>query len=236
MLKVDDISKVRGYANSLIRQLKWWKDTLHITPESHLKMEDKDLDKVYKDVFGPIKRIVEHHNDFILTDDFLFYLAYKSMRFVDYSKDLVKELNDLVVMDDTKLAKKYKKYFDEVMFGKYLHDFASEQDFIDIMDEDHKNAFSDYKDNYNKLHGIFIRGYEFDVMDNISSIIYSKCAKTNNLPLYKKLSKKYFDDPRQTIDYFSMNGFIREDYDLIDDFNEYINNDMNNIGSKNVIR
>ena len=51
------------------------------------------------------------------------------------------------------------------------------------------------------------------------------------------LSKKYFNDPRHTIDYLYMNGFIKQNYDLIDDFNEFVYNDMKEVNNtKNVIR
>lgn len=237
MINVNDIGKAKEYTEYIIEQLKIWRERYHIADDKDFKINDKDLETVYKKVFNVIKKIIENKNDYILTKDYMYYLSYKSLRMVDYSKELVRLLKNLINIDDNKLIELYKRYFSDIMYDKYLKDVDPIDQYIDRMDGDYKDAFKEYKANADSLSNIFIRGYEFEAMDYLSTIIFSNCAKTNNLHLYKDLSKKYFNDPRHTIDYLYMNGFIKQNYDLIDDFNEFVYNDMNQCNNtKNVIR
>lgn len=228
--------KVEEYINNIINELKVRKEQYHITDNSDIKMNDNDFNKLHDKLIPVINKIINNGNDFILTKDYIFYLSYLSLGMIDYQKELLRLLNELITVDDSKLTKLYKKYFNDILYNKYLKEFDNIDDYLNRMEGDYKIAFETLLQDINKLHTIFIRGYEYDLLDQISSLLFARCAKTNNLGLYNKLSRKYFTDPRQTIDYFSMNGFIDEHYNLIDNFNDYINNDLNTIHQNNIIR
>ena len=200
-------------------------------------MEEKDFERLHDKLVPVINKIINNGNDFILTKDYLFYLSYISLKMVDYQKELLGYLNELKDLDDKKLTKLYRKYFDDILFDKYLKEFDDISCYTDRMEGDYKDAFLTLKNDSDNLHNIFIRGYEHDLLDQISSLIFARCAKTGNLGLYNKLSRPYFSDPRQTIDYFAMNGFIDSHYDLVDDFDNYIYKGLNEDNKNaNIIR
>ena len=237
MFNKRDNTNAEKYADILIDQLRVRKFQYHIDHNSDIKMNDKDFQKLYDKLIPVINKIINNGNEFILTKDYLYYLSYLSLKMIDYQKELLGLLNNLVHLDDKKLTKLYRKYFDDILFDKYLKEFDDISCYTDRMEGDYKDAFLTLKSDSDNLHNIFIRGYEHDLLDQISSLIFAKCAKTGNLGLYNKLSRPYFTDPRQTIDYFAMNGFIDNHYELVDDFDNYIYKGLNEDNKNaNIIR
>ena len=221
-------------ADIIIDELKVRREMfdIDIRPGSKINMGDEALDEFRPKLLPVLNKIINNGNAFVLTNDFLYYLTYLSIRMVDYRKELLRLLNELVNLDDKKISKLYKKHFSNIMYDKYLNDVDPIDNYINRMSGSYKDAFMKFMDNYKNLLGTFVRGYEYDLMDQVSSLIFAKCAKENKLELYDELSKRYFANPRETIDYFSTNGFMTEDHELIDNFDEYIYEDMPN-GIKN---
>ena len=225
------------YINRIINHVIYWKDRLHLTEQQGFKVSDKSINELRKRLRPFIEKIIKSGKDYLLTEDFCYYLVYESFKMVDYQKELLGYLNELKDLDDKKLTKLYRKYFDDILFDKYLKEFDDISCYTDRMEGDYKDAFLTLKSDSDNLHNIFIRGYEHDLLDQISSLIFARCAKTGNLGLYNKLSRPYFTDPRQTIDYFAMNGFIDSHYELVDDFDNYIYKGLNEDNkNSNIIR
>lgn len=219
-------------ADILIDGLKIRKEMFNINRDSEMDFSDKSLMKFRNKLIPVINKIINNGNGFILTKDLLYYLTYLSIRMIDYQSELLRFLRHISCQDDKGTAEMYKKYFGCIMFDKYLNSKDPIENYINRMDGAYKEAFLKYQNNYKNLLGTFVRGYEYDLMDQVSSLIFAKCAKDNKLEYYDELSKRYFANPRETIDYFITNGFMNDNYQLIYQFDDFIYEDMGN-GVKN---
>ena len=221
-----DNAKATYYANILIDEFKNRRSQYHLENDKDIKIRDEHLEYLYNKSLHIINKIIDNGNEFILTRDYLYYLTYISLKMIDYSNEALKLLNNLVDLDDKKVCKLYDKYFSDIMYNKYIKDLEPIDTYINRMEGDYKDAFIRLQTNTKSLSGIFVRGYEFDILDRISTLIFVYCVKNNILNQYGDLTYKYFKDPRDTIDYFVTNGFIDDHYDLIDTFDAYIYKDM----------
>ena len=142
-------------ADIIIDELKVRREmfNIDINHGSKMNMSDETLDKFRNKLLPVLNKIISNGNTFILTNDFLYYLTYLSIRMVDYQKELLRLLNELVNLDDKKISKLYKNYFSNIMYDKYLNDVDPIDNYISRMSGSYKDAFMKFMDNYKFIWG-----------------------------------------------------------------------------------
>lgn len=232
MLKKDLIKKTRIYTRALIDQIRNWKEILFIGTNSSFKMEEEDLKRVYYRAFNYIQRIISNKDEYLLTDDLLFFIVYKSIHHVNYADKIIEILRKISERRDTDKIYFYKEFLNELVIKTNTSlDLSVSKSDKPLMTKEQEEAFKVYQENYKKLLDKNPLVYEFEILDTIAAVIYVRCSKEGKLSLYREICKKYFDDINKTIDFFKMNGFIDEDLGLIDEFIKYVDEDMKKEGS-----
>ncbi len=223
------------YVEQIMRHVINWKERLKLTEESGFKVNDKNLDSLRKKLKPLIEKIFEEKKEHLLTEEFCYYLVYESFKMVDYQKQLINSLNNIIKADDKELKKILSKYMHYVCFNDIYH-FDKQENYINLMNQESLSAFNTCQNCINNMYRIPIRGFESTILTEILFDIYAYCAINKKLNDFDNLVKKYFVNPRQTIDHFVNNGFMKKDYDLIDNFDDFIYNDMKEKSNQRIIR
>jgi len=214
------------YINRIINHVIYWKDRLHLTEQQGFKVSDKSINELRKRLRTFIEKIIKSGKDYLLTEDFCYYLVYESFKMVDYQKELFKLLDNIIKASDNELIKILNKYMFYVCFGD-IYNIDKQENYVKLMNQEDLDMFNTCMNCIHNMYQTGVKCFESDILTEILFNIYGYCIIHHQKDIFGQLVNKYFSNPRQTIDYFLNNGFMTKDYNLKDNFNDFIYQDMN---------
>lgn len=221
-----DNNNLYVYINRIINDVIYWRDRLHLTEQQGFKVSDNSINELRKKIKPFIEKIIKSSKDYLLTEDFCYYLVYESFKMVDFQKQLFKLLDNIIKADDKTLINILHKYIFYVCFGD-VYKFDKKENYINLMNEESLSMYNTCDKCIKRMYANPLKGYESKILTEILFNIYGYCVINRKYDIFDKLVSKYFTDPRKTIDHFINNGFMSKDYDLKDGFIDFIYEDMN---------
>ena len=215
------------YSDRLIKYINHWIERFNLKPDSGFAISEKSINHFKnKQLKQALNELVKRGKGYLLTEDFCYYLVYEAFKSVDYQGDLIKLLNKIYKADDNELIKILNKYIFYVCFGD-IYKFDKQENYVNLMSQEDLDMFNTCMKCIHSMYQTGVRAFESDILTEILFNIYGYCVIHHQKDKFDKLVSKYFINPRQTIDHFINNGFMNKDYELKENFNDFIYQDMN---------